>query len=495
MDFIALIKKKKAAVITIALSAAVLIAAVCFYNVLPDDIKPGKHNPQRIERIKASGETYDSVKIKWAKARNATEYEVFRSDKEDGDYEKCGTVSKNEYIDKKLDTGTEYWYMVRSIKGKKESRYSARVNATPVLDKPVIKGFSTDEGAEITSDKIPGATGYVFYKDGKMLREQPANVCFDGGLKVNERHNYQAAAYRVVGKKKVLSAKSNIVDAGKIKIEMKLEDGNELEKVYVGETIKITGNLKSNVKITKIQAGAMNENGQQWVDGQKYEKNDVNGKEFDLTAADKTLKFGELPEGKYRYRVIAYPEGGKAAVVKDQVFQVEDNPAMAAVNWAIEIANDDSFAYGEGQQAHSRGCYFCGTNSRYKPSGYEKTYCCNPFVLAAFAHGTKDERVLKACQRGACGGMLPSEWDYGCFETVGPTRSVAYDELMPGDFIISDPSAGGPYNHVWMFCGEDKYVDAGHEGWGANTIAVRDNASGYYRTYQRGGCYVMRYKK
>ena len=486
--------KKKILIAAVALSAAVLIAAVCFYRVLPDDIKPGKHNPQRVTKIKAESSSYDSIKVKWAGARNASEYEVFRSSSEDGKYKECGKVAKTEFVDKKLDTGTEYWYMVRSVKGDRESRYSARVKATPTLNKPTLSGFSTDEGAELTADKVPGATGYAFYKDGKLLREQPANICLDKNLKESEKHKYRVVAFRTVNKKKIMSAKSNVVDAGMIRIEISLEDGNKPEKVIVGDKIEITGKVKSNVKLTRIIAGVTDESGQQWIEGQKFDKNDVNATEFELKAADGSIKFGELQEGKYKYRVLVYPEGGKEKIVTDQPFQVEYNPAMAAVNWAIDIADDNSFTYGTGKQAHRRGCYFCGTNSRFKPSGYEKTYCCNPFVLAAFAHGAGNEKVLKGCKSGDCGGMLTSDWTrYGCFETIGPTKEVSYETLIPGDFIISKYSAGGPAEHVWMYCGDDKLVEAGHEGWGASSIAVSDNAKGRYRSYQKNGCYVMRY--
>lgn len=67
----------------------------------------------------------------------------------------------------------------------------------------------------------------------------------------------------------------------------------------------------------------------------------------------------------------------------------------AACNWAINIANNNDFHYGLTKWAHHNGCYFCGTNgknsAKHKAGGslsaILKTYCCNPFVTAAFHHG------------------------------------------------------------------------------------------------------------
>lgn len=64
-----------------------------------------------------------------------------------------------------------------------------------------------------------------------------------------------------------------------------------------------------------------------------------------------------------------------------------------ACAWAVAIAADDSFHYGKKPNAQHNGCYFCDTQTlkggRAKTGvlDYEKSYCCNPFVHAAFAHG------------------------------------------------------------------------------------------------------------
>ncbi len=69
--------------------------------------------------------------------------------------------------------------------------------------------------------------------------------------------------------------------------------------------------------------------------------------------------------------------------------------AYAAVVWARDIAADNDFHYGYNAWSHHYGCFFCGTNAAdgvkcRNGASYEdqlKTYCCNPFVTAAYCHG------------------------------------------------------------------------------------------------------------
>lgn len=168
--------------------------------------------------------------------------------------------------------------------------------------------------------------------------------------------------------------------------------------------------------------------------------------------------------------------------------------ALAAVEWAKMIANDNSFAYGAGKKAHRGGCYFCGTNKKKKPKGYEKTYCCNPFVFAAYAHGAEIPSVLRSCRSGGCGGMSPSDWTPHGFTLLGEAKNVPYEELLPGDVILSDQNKNHWLHHVWMVTEDDQYVEASGGGWGKNSIAVKSNLKKNYGRYQRHFCQVMRYE-
>lgn len=175
-----------------------------------------------------------------------------------------------------------------------------------------------------------------------------------------------------------------------------------------------------------------------------------------------------------------------------------------AVNWACSVANDNSFTYGTGHRAHRSGCYFCKTNTGdrkwkkekrgepHKVNGhtYTKTYCCNPFVTAAYAHGAGDKAMYKLCHAGTSAGMSASDWKASpYFKTVGSCKGVGYSKLKAGDVIVTS-------THVWMYIGHGRYVEASNEGWGANTISVKSGAKSNYAYWQKhGGKCVMRYSK
>lgn len=179
-----------------------------------------------------------------------------------------------------------------------------------------------------------------------------------------------------------------------------------------------------------------------------------------------------------------------------------------AVNWACSVANDNSFTYGTGQRAHRSGCYFCKTNTGdrkwkkekrgepHKVNGhtYTKTYCCNPFITAAYAHGAGDAKTLAICKAGTSYGMSPSDWERSPnFKRVGRAKNYPYSKLIAGDVIMIDTDST---NHVWMYIGHGRMVEAGYEGWGAGTIAVKGGAQNRYNSYAKSNtCYVVRYYK
>ena len=171
----------------------------------------------------------------------------------------------------------------------------------------------------------------------------------------------------------------------------------------------------------------------------------------------------------------------------------------AAIAWAVNIANDDSFSYGKKPATSSVGCYFCGTNQRRKPKGYEKTYVCMTFITAAYAHGAEDPEMLAIDRAGSrCLSTTDTNFSrYSCWKKVGLAKNLSLDSLQPGDVIVhyAGDNKGG---HMSMYIGDNTIVDA--EGirdcWGPNSIAVRPNyGSRMLRGAARfsGKSYVMRY--
>ena len=170
--------------------------------------------------------------------------------------------------------------------------------------------------------------------------------------------------------------------------------------------------------------------------------------------------------------------------------------AVAAVAWAIEIANDDSFTYGDKPAANAIGCYFCGTNKKYKPKGYEKTYVCLTFVAAAYAHGAEDPEVYYACSHGK---MPLYENDdnfskFTCWTKIGKCKDLTIDDLEPGDVVIQWSDHNDNSGHVWMYAGGDDIVESHGGGFTAKSISVKSGAAARLKRYGNNSRnYVMRY--
>lgn len=141
--------------------------------VVPKPEIPNKpeEKPNKVSGIKATSNSYNSIKLTWNKTVNgANGYAVYRSTSKDGKYTLRKTItSKNtiEFTDTGLDTNTTYYYKVRPYRmtaDKKEyGSYSEIVCAKPVLSKTTITVSSTSKKATIKWNKVLGASGYKVY--------------------------------------------------------------------------------------------------------------------------------------------------------------------------------------------------------------------------------------------------------------------------------------------------------------------------------------------
>lgn len=137
----------------------------------PETPNKPEEKPNKVLGIKATPNSYNSIKLTWNKAVNgANGYAVYRSNSKDGKYTLRKTItSKNtiELTDTGLDTNTTYYYKVRAYRmiadQKKYGSYSEIVCAKPVLSKTTITVSSKSKKATIKWNKVLGASGYKVY--------------------------------------------------------------------------------------------------------------------------------------------------------------------------------------------------------------------------------------------------------------------------------------------------------------------------------------------
>ena len=137
----------------------------------PETPNKPEEKPNKVLGIKATSNSYNSIKLTWNKAINgANGYAVYRSTSKDGKYTLRKTItSKNtiEFTDTGLDTNTTYYYKIRAYRmiadKKKYGSYSEIVCAKPVLSKTTITVSSKSKKATIKWNKVLGASGYKVY--------------------------------------------------------------------------------------------------------------------------------------------------------------------------------------------------------------------------------------------------------------------------------------------------------------------------------------------
>ena len=166
-----------------------------------------------------------------------------------------------------------------------------------------------------------------------------------------------------------------------------------------------------------------------------------------------------------------------------------------AVLWAIWIAGDNTFHYGYTNKsktinAHHNGCYFCGTNTdkggRSKKGivDYQHTYCCNPFVNAAWAHGGCVPKALSLCQKGSSWGFGKGS-GYDASTLFTKLGHPAKSKLKKGDVLCRD-------THIALYIGDGKIAEAGSGDdnkkgstkWN-NSIRVRTLTDANYKNFPR----------
>ncbi len=201
------------------------------------------------------------------------------------------------------------------------------------------------------------------------------------------------------------------------------------------------------------------------------------------------------PELKVDYVVTKEPTNYSGTLPSLTLKKNNTEVIADACKFGIWIASDNSFHYGYTNKsktinAHHNGCYFCGTNTdkggRSKKGivDYKKTYCCNPFVHACWAHGGCVPKALEICRKG-------SSWDFhkgkgydasSLFTNLGhPAKS----KLKKGDVLCRD-------THVALYIGNGKIVEAGSgddnvkgsKKWN-NSIRVKTLTDDNYKKFPR----------
>lgn len=449
-------KSKSTLVTTIIIILILLVsAATILHSVI--------FAPKEPRKVRAKCESYDSILVTWKAAKNADSYKIYRRADTDSKFKEVGSTEEKKYLDKDLDTGKRYTYRILGMKGDRDGKFSKKITAITALASPTINVSVKSGSIKITATKVPGADGYAFYRNGKLISKQKGTTFVDKNAKSDNNYLYNVRAYRY-----------------------------EKDSVFSGSSNQNRGKL---VSISNLTAEAEKDSITiKWIGVKNYNNYHVycDNELLTTTTATTYTMTGTTTDTPYKFKIIGESYDGVKSPPLTKSLQVETTPFTneeavdAACKWAVDIANDNSFSYGTGKRAHRCGCYFCGTNLWKKGSTpvnghtYEKTYCCNPFLHAAYSHGAEDQGMLAVCRSGGSIGTSKKSYTrFGNWSSQGKPKAA---NLKRGDILVQK-------KHVAMYIGNGQLVHATGEGWGAGTIRTGSLSGVFYSKVR----FVMRY--
>lgn len=126
-------------------------------------------------KITSVKNTVDGVKITWDEVEGAAGYFLYDYDPDTGKYSIIKTLWEPGYLDKNVEVGKTYHYVVFAFVGIDGSTYSGEQSVVisikyevPLLEDPVLKELTlTEEGVKVEWEPVEGATGYYigFYAE------------------------------------------------------------------------------------------------------------------------------------------------------------------------------------------------------------------------------------------------------------------------------------------------------------------------------------------
>ncbi len=181
---------------------------------------------------KVAASNCSTVKLSWAKPKNAKGYYIYRTTSANGSFTLIKTLASTEsalsYTDQKLTPGKTYYYRIQTygVAGGKIVKGAAKRLSitTPALAAPANFAAKSAGGDAIrlSWNKTPWASGYVLYRatsktgtytEVKAVAGGDTLSWKNTGLTKNKTYYYKIRPYRNINSKRVLGKTSPIISA------------------------------------------------------------------------------------------------------------------------------------------------------------------------------------------------------------------------------------------------------------------------------------------
>lgn len=125
--------------------------------------------------LKAEARSYNRIKVSWKSYSDGMGVEIYRSLKKESGYEKVATTTQGYYVDRNVQVGVQYYYLVRAYRRVNDdgfrlySNYSEVISGVSNLNTVEIFSLTVNgyDSLKIRFSAIQGATGYEIYRGVK----------------------------------------------------------------------------------------------------------------------------------------------------------------------------------------------------------------------------------------------------------------------------------------------------------------------------------------
>ena len=181
----------------------------------------------------------NKVKLTWKAVKDATGYEIFRSNRKETGFQSIGTSKQTNYEDTTVKSGKVYYYKISAIKKNKKSLTSEKSDGIAAYvspDAPRVTGTYNKKKMKLTWKNVTGAEQYYIYKKnskGKFVKlGETTKLCYtDKNVKKGKRYEYHVVAvYQKDGK--MIKSKTGVcktmattIDPNKKMVALTFDDG------------------------------------------------------------------------------------------------------------------------------------------------------------------------------------------------------------------------------------------------------------------------------
>lgn len=259
----------------------------------------------KVKSLKVLDFNTSSVHLSWDKIPGVSQYEIYVSNEDGGNYQKIDTVENNTYIHNNLDSGQTYFYKVKGV----TSDYSSSIEATTLCEAPKVNlEANKSKTIEINWNNVNNADGYEILRKAENEKDytQIANIedketlsFTDENLQTDKTYYYKVRAYKYFKEEKLYSDYS--------------QEENIKTKLSKPEINVTAGERKIDLNWKKVDDATGYEIYRATSKSGKYSK-------VKTITNNRTLNYtnSNLTSGKtYYYKIIAYKDMDENKVYSD----------------------------------------------------------------------------------------------------------------------------------------------------------------------------------